>query len=290
MMPELPEVEVIVRGLRENVEGLTIARIGINFPEIINGGNQREMHRLKGKRVNHISRKGKYILTEFSEGERMLTHLGMTGKLLVVSSGSELPKHSHVIIEFKENGRYLVFNDIRRFGRMVIDDDGGKIESIIDSLGADPLKISAEEFVDILFSHKKMIKSLLLDQSIIAGLGNIYVDESLYDAGIHPRTISCDIKREYAEKLHASIQKILKSAIKAGGSSIRDFVSENGDAGYFQIEHKIYGKAGQECLRCGSIIEKIKVGSRTSSICVNCQPPPLPKSSPDVYRDCWWGQ
>jgi len=290
-MPELPEVEVIVRGLAKNIKGLTISRIGINSASVIRDPHPRIIHEFEGRTIKAISRKGKYVVAEFMEGGTIITHLGMTGKLLVKPTDEKLPKHSHVVFDFKENCRRLIFHDARRYGKILYSLYGfGQDETKLSAIGVDPLIITSKRFSQILSNHKRMIKPLLLDQTIIAGLGNIYVDEALFDAGIHPRELSHELDSETVNKLHGTIRRILNAAIKAGGSTINSFRHEDGGSGHFQLKHRIYGKAGQDCPRCGNTIEKINVGGRTSSICTHCQKPPILKPTAKVFRDCWWGQ
>ncbi|MBD3170712.1 MAG: bifunctional DNA-formamidopyrimidine glycosylase/DNA-(apurinic or apyrimidinic site) lyase [candidate division Zixibacteria bacterium] len=290
-MPELPEVEVIARGLGKRVKGLTVSKIHINKPEVIKNDNPDGICNLQGKVIEEISRQGKFIIARFSGGGRILTHLGMTGKLLVMPTDEEIPIHSHLVFEFMENHRRLVYNDTRRFGKVLYSLNGeGIIEQELSELGGDPLKISSKRFLKILKSHKRMIKPLLMDQHVIAGMGNIYADESLFEARIHPRVISSELSEQEGLTLYRSIRKILRSAIKAGGSTINDYCRDDGTMGYFQIKHQVYGKADQPCPRCGNTIYKMTVGGRTSSVCINCQRPPVVKPTARVFRDCWWGQ
>lgn len=290
-MPELPEIEVIVQGLGEKVEGLTISKISVNFPNIIKNRNPSGIKKLQGEKIRKIYRRGKFILADFSGGGMILTHLGMTGRLLVMPTDQEIPKHSHIVIDLKENCQRLVYNDSRRFGKIIYSLNGeGRIEDELASLGDDPTAITFENFYSKLSNHKRMIKPLLLDQSILSGLGNIYTDESLFSAGIHPRYLSHEIPEDKALALYDSIKAILRAAIEAGGSTINSYKREDGSPGYFQFEHKVYGKTGRPCPVCGTIIERIMAGGRSSSICINCQKPPAARQTARMYAECWWGQ
>ncbi len=290
-MPELPEVEVIVRGLNKKIRGLTISNIQINFPSIIKGMNPYGIRWFKGKTINKIQRHGKFISIEFVGGHKILMHLCMSGKLLVLPKNGELPKHSHLIFDFENYDNSLIFNDVRRFGKIIYSFAGDYlVDEKLSGLGVDPLEMTEEQFVEIIQSHRKMIKSLLLSQAVISGLGNIYVDESLFDAGIHPMNLSNEIEREQIIKLYHSIQKILLAAIEAGGSTIDSFRNEEGKKGTFQFQHRIYGKYGEKCPKCGNTIIKINVAGRTSSVCTTCQVPPAPRPTARVFRECWWGQ
>ncbi|MCP4631438.1 MAG: bifunctional DNA-formamidopyrimidine glycosylase/DNA-(apurinic or apyrimidinic site) lyase [candidate division Zixibacteria bacterium] len=289
-MPELPEVEVIVKSLKKSIEGLTISKIDINFPKVIKNQNPKGISEFKGKRIKDIYRNGKYIITVFSDGCKILTHLGMSGKLLVMPTESDIPKHSHLVYNFKENHQRLIFNDARRFGKVIYSLNGeSKVDKKLSTLGVDPLKVSLNKFLAMLAERRCMIKSLLLDQTCIAGLGNIYIDESLFDAGIHPRSLSNEIPEQKALKLHKSMREILRLAIKTGGSSISDYRKTDGSKGYFQIKHKIYGKVGKPCPVCGTIIERISAGGRNSAVCIKCQVPPVVKPSAKMICECWWG-
>lgn len=270
-MPELPEVETIANGVNERVRGTRITRVWTSGkPQTFKSPESEIVETLTGKWIEGVRRVGKSILVELAEGPKhrrseaqFLVHLGMTGRLLVSSPDVPLPPHTHAILSLAD-GRELRFADPRRFGRL----------SIVhghEGPGVEPTTVTAEEFSKLFKGRKLAIKAALLNQSILHGVGNIYADESLFRAGIRPRKQAGKLTRAELDRLHKALQQVLARAIKLGGSSVSDYVDAEGQSGYFQIEHKVYGRAGEPCSICGTELKKIVVGGRTTVYCPSCQ-------------------
>jgi formamidopyrimidine-DNA glycosylase len=271
-MPELPEVETIARGLQKTVVGKKIKSINIIFPGIVKQDTKKFRKNTEKTKIINVKRRGKYILIDLSNGKTILAHLGMTGNFLLVKSSSPATKHDHLIVRFYENHKELRYNDQRKFGKLK-SFPTCKEENIseLKKLGPESLNISASDFTNLFQKRKGRIKSALLNQQIIAGLGNIYADESLFEAKIHPSQKIEQLTFPQLRKLHQAIQKILKKAIKAGGSSIENYYNVNGEIGSFQLQHKVYGREGLPCKRCGTKIKRIKISQRSSYFCPKCQ-------------------
>ncbi len=257
-MPELPEVETVVRTVAPHLTGRRILSAEFTSRHVTPGNRSALSRRLVGRKIESVRRRGKFIVIKLDQG--MFTiHLGMTGRLLVSGKAGE---HTHGVFALDDG--LLLYDDPRQFG---------KIEwnpARVTRLGPEPLEITLEEFQARL-KRKARIKSLLLNQSFLAGLGNIYVDESLFAAGIHPLASASRVSAARAAKLHQAIQEILSAAIAAGGSSISDYVDAEGRRGWFQVSHQAYGREGEACARCGSAIRKIVVAQRGTHFCPKCQ-------------------
>ena len=268
-MPELPEVETIVRGLNISRPTEPVSRVFVRGGKIF---KSRGMTRLLGKKLSRVTRRGKNILMWFDGGQCLAIHLGMTGQLYWTDSKQSPDRHRHLCLEFQRTKRLLQFRDVRKFGRVKL---YGSKEDVwsdkkMQALGPDALKISLTDFRKML-QRRRMIKALLLDQKVIAGFGNIYADESLFAAKIHPAKRADEISPAKAKRLYESMRRIFKQAIAAGGSSIRDYRQSDGRAGSFQTKHKVYRRTGQKCVRCGSRIQRLIVAGRSSHICPACQ-------------------
>jgi len=281
-MPELPEVETVVRGLRRTITARTISRIKTQAPpsSIIvsqSFGKRRLEKILIGKTVNEISRRGKNILISLSDNITLWTHLKMTGRFLWLPKEKAIGKHDLVVIDFQsnnshENQMHLRFNDYRRFGRLrLYRDDELWQQKGLATLGPEPLEISADAFVKLFQNHKRMIKPALLDQSFLVGIGNIYADESLYNSRIHPRRLTSSLSAKKLAELHSHIQRILKKAIRLMGSSVDTYAGVNGKPGRFQNYLAVYGREGDPCNRCGQSIVREKIGTRSAHYCPRCQ-------------------
>jgi formamidopyrimidine-DNA glycosylase len=271
-MPESPEVETIARNLREGtagcfaLPGLTISGIKLYWPKTLMEPSAEIFEDiLPGQVVKDVKRRAKYLVISLSR-HTILIHLRMSGDLLTCADDVNPGlKHIRFEMEFLEGGR-LLFNDPRKFGRIWVVEDP---QAILGKLGPEPLdeSFTAEEFYSLLHSKKRMIKSLLLDQNFIAGLGNIYTDESLHHAGIHPLTISKNLNLQTSKRLLESIRQVLKDGIQRNGSSI-DWVYRGGE---YQNNFRVYGRTGQACNVCGAIIERIVIGQRGTHLCPKCQ-------------------
>ena len=263
-MPELPEVETVVRSISPLV-GRRIVAAEFRCPRVLRGGDPEEMAAaLEGRRIASVRRYGKFIVVSVGGGGYLLIHLGMTGRLLL---GGPPGKHTHAILTL-DRGGVLLYDDSRQFGRLQY---SCEFPRRIEKLGPEPLEITFDEFVAALRRRKTRIKALLLNQDFLRGLGNIYADEALFRAGIHPLAIASRIRGERALRLHRAIAAVLTEAIAAGGSSISDYVDAQGRKGFFQLSHRVYQRAGEACLTCGAPIRRILVAQRSSHFCPSCQ-------------------
>jgi formamidopyrimidine-DNA glycosylase len=267
-MPELPEVETTVRGLERVLDGKRIARIEVRRSDLRRALPEDLGQRLTGARVVRLGRRAKYGLIDTDRGDTLAFHLGMSGHWRI--DPSETGKHDHFIIE-TEDGRRLALNDPRRFGSL----DLVRTEALgewpaIAALGPEPLDIDARELKRRLAGRKAAIKLLLLDQRIVAGLGNIYVCEALHRAGIHPARAAGSVSLARLERLVPAIHDVLEEAIAAGGSTLRDFVAPDGELGYFPKSFAVYDREGQECA-CGAKVRRIVQGGRSTFFCAKCQ-------------------
>ncbi len=271
-MPELPEVETVVRSLRQTIARRIITGVEINNAERIYPGKKIFAAMLTGQKILGIRRRGKNILIDLSDGYTLWVHLKMTGHFYYLPSDTPVDKHDHLIFHLAENSYNLRFNDYRRFGRLRIypTDEIMKQKGLVE-LGPEPLEISADGFVTLLRSRRRMIKPALLDQSLIVGIGNIYADESLFRARIHPRKLTDTVSRAKLRALHGHIQEILAHAIRMMGTSVDTFAGVNGQPGRYQKYLRVYGREGQPCLNCGHVVVREKIGSRSAHFCPRCQ-------------------
>ncbi|WP_417205834.1 bifunctional DNA-formamidopyrimidine glycosylase/DNA-(apurinic or apyrimidinic site) lyase [Antarctobacter sp.] len=282
-MPELPEVETVRRGLAPVMEGQVIARARVNRPDLRWPFPDRMADRLTGARVDRLRRRSKYILADLSTGETLLIHLGMSGRMLV--SGDPLgrfvhdhpapEKHDHVVLDMGQGAR-ITFNDPRRFGAMdLMATVGAEGHPLLAVLGPEPLGngFSESYLVSALAGRKTPIKAALLDQKIIAGLGNIYVCEALYRTRIHPARKVNRLSGARLATLVPVVRTVLQDAIAAGGSSLRDFRQADGELGYFQHSFDVYGREGQPCRTegCTDTVRRIVQSGRSSFYCPSCQ-------------------
>ncbi len=252
-MPELPEVETVCRGLRPKLEGRRLTRVLQRRPDLRFPLPEAFVERLEGRRVTRIDRRAKYILMHLDSGEVLLCHLGMSGRMLLMNGETRpLDRHDHVVF-FTEDGGEIRFNDARRFGVMdlVAPDDLAR-HRLLRDLGPEPLSnaFNGPELAARLEGRRSPIKAALLDQKVVAGLGNIYVSEALFFAGISPRRQAYTVQGGRAERLAAAVRRVLEAAIAAGGSSLRDYVQADGELGYFQHHWAVYDRAGEPCPGC----------------------------------------
>ena len=271
-MPELPEVETIAAGLRRRAVGLRIREVRLLWPKLLRG-NPEELRALEGRRISGVRRRGKMLLVSCGEDLHLLFHLKMTGQFHWAKPASESEPHTRLRIAFSGRGRELRFRDVRKFGvlrllatRRPFDD------APLRSLGPEPLTLAAGELARLLARRKGRLKSLLLNQAFLAGIGNIYADEILFDAGLHPLRSAASLSPSEIRRLGLSTGRILAAAVAAGGSSIRDYKDAEGMHGLFQQEHRVYGRKGEPCARCGRAVERRVIGGRSSFFCPACQP------------------
>jgi len=267
-MPELPEVETTVRGLERVLKGRRIARVEARRPDLRRALPEDLGQRLTGARVTSLGRRAKYGLIETDRGDTLVFHLGMSGRWRVDPTAAE--KHDHFIIE-TDNDRRIALNDARRFGSLdLVRTSGLQDWPPFRALGPEPLDLDARELKRRLAGRTAAIKPLLLDQRIVAGLGNIYVCEALYRAGIHPRRAGGSISLARLEQLVPAIHDVLAEAIEAGGSTLRDFASPDGELGYFSKRFAVYDREGKPC-ECGGTVKRIVQGGRSTFYCPKCQ-------------------
>jgi formamidopyrimidine-DNA glycosylase len=274
-MPELPEVETMVLGLRESILGHRVQRLRVQCDRLMRGNSPAAIRKVAGGRVIGLSRKGKYLLFHLSNGAMLVFHLRMTGRLVLVPSRLPLSAKDRARLDFTECDWALCFEDQRRFGSLAVVPHGDEAEvSLLDELGPDALRIGLPAFRELLADSRRPVKALLLDQRALAGLGNIYVDESLHRAGIHPRTPAADVPAERVRRLHAAMRSVLRKAITCGGSSVSDFRDSHNRPGSFQEHHRVYKREGQTCPSCETQIRYIRVASRGTRFCPTCQREP----------------
>jgi formamidopyrimidine-DNA glycosylase len=279
-MPELPEVETLARGLQRELAGRRVLSVELGETDFMD--NPAEIEReFPGTRIERVERYGKFMLLRLQrpgekEGEAqesaLLVHLGMTGTMVPKPANEPRAKHTH-LVALLDDGRELRYIDPRRFGRIAWLADE-KLRDELQRFGADPLEISLEEFAKRIRGRKARIKAMLLDQGVLRGVGNIYADESLWKAKIHPARIGARLSVEEAKRLHGALRQILEKAIVLRGSSISDFLDAEGEPGEYQLHHKAYGREGKACYRCKTPIRRIIVAGRSSFFCPNCQKAP----------------
>lgn len=290
-VPELPEVETIARGLDKRAAGDTIESVWIGSrKQPLKSPAEVIASTLERKRIVRVQRAGKHIVFDLEGAARALpttkggrggggkprqaaplrqsaqwvVHLGMTGRLVVCDAALESAKHTHLIAKLA-SGRELRFIDPRMFGKLSVHAGG------FDPGGVEPLEVSREQFIALFHGRKTPIKSALLNQKLLRGVGNIYADESLFRAGIRPRRRAAAITRKQLGKLHRAVREVLREAIALGGSSISDYVDADGEEGFFQLQHRVYGREGEPCLVCGTPIRRVVLAGRSSHYCSKCQ-------------------
>jgi len=301
-VPELPEVETIVRGLDQRISGDTVESVWIGSrKQPLKSPAGSIARTLEGKRIIRVHRAGKHIVFDLEgspssqrptptlakqgklgggrqtrqaaslhivrnalETAQWIVHLGMTGRLVVLEPAADVVKHTHLIAKLA-SGRELRFIDPRMFGKLSVHAGG------FDPGGVEPLEVSEERFVALFRGRKTPIKSALLNQKLLRGVGNIYADESLFRAGIRPRRRAAAITRNELRKLHRAVREVLREAIALGGSSISDYVDADGEEGFFQLQHRVYGREGEPCLVCRAAIRRVVLAGRSSHYCSKCQ-------------------
>lgn len=272
-MPELPEVETVRRGLLKLVQGKTVKDVKVLYEKMILGDVAEFEKTLQGKTLETVDRRGKYLLLRFSEGWTVVSHLRMEGKFYVKPANEPLEKHTHVVFTFEDN-KQLRYNDVRKFGRMQLLKTGTEDQlKSLQKLGPEPTAktFDVDVFYQQLQKKKKALKTALLDQTLVTGLGNIYVDEVLWQSKLHPLTPCSAVTFEQVKFLHDNIIEELARAIKAGGTTVRSYTDAFEKSGAFQFELDVYGRTGKPCPRCQTPIEKIVVGQRGTHYCPQCQ-------------------
>lgn len=295
-MPELPEVETIAQGLAKRITGDVVQSVWLGEkPEPLKSPAVEIVAALEHRRIAGVRRMGKHIVFDLEQARRegktptpsmalalagksarptrdvpadaglWIVHLGMSGRLQICLPHEDVAKHTHAIVRL-ESGRELRFVDPRRFGRLSVAQSGD-----FDAGGFEPLDVELKDFVGLFRGRKTPIKSALLNQKLLRGVGNIYADESLFRAGIRPRRRASTITREQLHRLFLSVKEVLREAIALGGSSISDYVDADGEEGFFQLQHRVYGREGEPCLVCKTPVRRVVIGGRSSHYCPKCQ-------------------
>jgi formamidopyrimidine-DNA glycosylase len=298
-MPELPEVETIARGLASRVTGDIIESVWLGSkPEPLKSPASEIVSTLESQRIAGVRRVGKHIVFDLEpvagrvgrapspargknrtrgskkaagqevcptqqSSAQWIVHLGMTGRMVVCSPDSEMAKHTHLVAKLA-SGRELRFVDPRRFGRL-------SVARGFEAEGSEPLEVQPDHFLSLFHGRKTPIKSALLNQKLLRGVGNIYADESLFRAGIRPRRQAASLTREDLRRLYPAVQEVLREAIALGGSSVSDYVDADGEEGFFQLQHRVYGREGEPCLVCKTPIKRVVIAGRSSHYCPKCQ-------------------
>ena len=278
-MPELPEVETVARGLQEEIAGRSILSVTIGKSDFIDDPGSLEKE-LPGRKIRTVERYGKFLLLRLANREKagaseesaLLVHLGMTGLLMPRAVSEPQAKHTHVVMQL-DDGRELRYVDARRFGRMAYL-AGEKLQTELRRFGVDPLETRLEEFTKSIHGRRARVKALLLDQHVLRGVGNIYADESLWKARIHPAHLGARLNQGQLAGLYRALQGILRKAIVLRGSSISDFLDAEGMPGDYQRHHRVYDREGKGCVRCKTPIRRVIVAGRSSYFCPKCQRAP----------------
>ncbi len=279
-MPELPEVENIVIGLRNEILDVGVTAVRVNKPVILRGSYKhcwrKAMKELAGRKIRSVTRRAKRLIVSLDNNQALLVQLGMTGRFMINNSDDDCLKHTHFVVELADS-RQLRFVDPRRFGKLWLLEalnpecpDEAMEGAGLGRLGPEPFDLDKRRLAEIL-NCKRVIKNLLLDQTRIAGLGNIYADESLFAAGIHPETVSCNIPSEKTALLLSAIKRILRKSIRQGGTTFSDYRNAYGERGGFLEMLQVYGRTGEPCRKCKTAIEKVVISGRSSHFCPFCQ-------------------
>jgi len=261
-VPELPEVETVVRTLRPAITGRRILNAEFLGLRVLRGSPQDTAQALAGQRVRSIERHGKFIAIKLDRGY-LVVHLGMTGKLLIDAAPT---KWTHAI--FTLDRGVLLYDDPRQFGRI---EYGVDLPERVRALGPEPLEVPLEEFAQRLKQRRSPIKAVLLNQSVVRGVGNIYADEALFRAGVHPKRIAASLRKDRVERVYQAMREVLAEAIESRGSSVSNYVDAEGRKGSFQLSHRVYQRTGEPCVNCGAIIRRIVLVQRGTHFCPECQ-------------------
>ena len=272
-MPELPEVETIVRDLRPSLVGRRIAAVRVGDRPLRRRWSADWEPDLVGRRVGEVRRRGKWILLVLDRDYHLVIHLGMTGQLTVKSAREPLANHTHVILDLDRGRRQLRFRDVRRFGSATLIPGRKRVEQFFEEarLGPEPFDVDSGYFRSRLAGTYRCLKAILLDQRVVAGVGNIYADEALFEARLHPTQLGRELSASEADRLRRAIVTVLERAIERRGSSIRNYVGGSGVKGRYQEEFRVYQRKGQPCVRCGRPIESIRLAGRATHFCPRCQ-------------------
>lgn len=271
-MPELPEVETVVRDLRPLMMGRRVAGVRVGRHVLRRRWAPKWSKIIAGRQLEQVRRRGKWILLGLQGGCQLVFHLGMTGQLVVVPADAPRQDHTHLIFDL-DDGRQLRFRDIRRFGSVTLFATAAEVDKFFASacLGPEPFELEANYWGQRLATARRPLKAILLDQRVLAGVGNIYADESLFEARLHPRQLGHTLTTAQAQRLRRAVVTVLKRAIDKRGSSIRDYIGGDGQRGNYQKEFRVYGRTGQPCPRCRTAIARMVLAGRSTHFCPGCQ-------------------
>jgi formamidopyrimidine-DNA glycosylase len=281
-VPELPEVETVVRDLRPLLVGRTIGALRRGRKRLRKPWKSAWDDLLPGRRVEAINRRGKWIIVELDTGSRLLIHLGMTGQLVAVDAEAPLESHTHLVMTL-DNTRHLRFRDIRRFGSATLFDTDEALQKFFcdAKLGPEPWELNPADWHAKVTGTTRALKALLLDQGMVAGVGNIYADEALFHSRLHPTLTGTVLDRVATERLRRGIVAVLERAIECRGSSIRNYVGGSGLRGGYQEEFRVYGRKGKPCVRCKTPVARMRLAGRATHYCPRCQTVTATSLTPD---------
>jgi formamidopyrimidine-DNA glycosylase len=280
-MPELPEVETVVRDLRGPLVGRTVHSLWVG-PKLLRRAWDSSWNRdIVGRTVRSVDRRGKWIRIDLG-GPLLLVHLGMTGQLTLATCQTPRVEHTHVVFTLDRGEDELRFRDVRRFGSISLLPSQGDLDAFFcaQKLGPEPFELDADYWRRTLAKARRNLKAILLDQRVVAGVGNIYADESLHVAGLHPARLGVQLRRAHADALRRAVAEVLRHAIAKRGSTIRDYIGGSGLKGGYQDEFRVYGRTGLPCRRCRTPIERMVVAGRSSHFCPKCQRIPRSRTGP----------
>lgn len=280
-MPELPEVETVVRDLRPLLVGRRLITVEVGREKLRSPWKPVWQETLRGREVRAVDRRGKWILIELDGGPFLVVHLGMTGQLTVAAGAEPRRDHTHLVFGLERGSpggdpAELRFRDVRRFGSGRVFADRAALDAFFETsgLGPEPFALTPRYWRDQLAGARRCLKAILLDQQVVAGVGNIYADESLFEAKLHPTRLGKDLTPAEVGRLAAAVKKVLTRAIERRGSTIRNYIGGSGLEGGYQREFRVYGRFEQPCPRCQSLIGRSRLAGRSSHFCPTCQPPP----------------
>ncbi len=271
-MPELPEVETVVRDLRPHLVGRRLVRVQVSRLALRRKWSPAWAKQIAGRQVCSVTRRGKWILLDL-DGPWLLVHLGMTGQFVVAPAEVPRQDHTHIVCILDDGAHELRFRDIRRFGSATLYSTRAELDAFFTAsrLGPEPFDVEAVGWRANLAKTRRNLKAILLDQRIVAGVGNIYADESCFEARLHPTLLGCDLTRQQGERLRTCIVTVLNRAIDRRGSSIRNYVGGSGLQGAYQNEFRVYSRTGEPCSRCQTPIQRIVLSGRATHFCERCQ-------------------
>jgi formamidopyrimidine-DNA glycosylase len=284
-MPELPEVETVARDVRPLLTGRRLLSVRAGPHKLRKPWSAAWEPLLVGRRVEGVRRRGKWIVLDLDDGARLVVHLGMTGQLRVHDPADPVAPHTHFVFGL-EGGGELRFRDVRRFGSVTHFTGEAVLAAFFDAagLGPEPFEVAPADWQARLNATRRNVKATLLDQGVVAGVGNIYADEALFEARLHPARAAAGLSRAEAERLRKAVASVLDRAIRRRGSSIRDYVDGSGRRGEFQKEFRVYGRAGEPCPRCGTPIERVRLAGRSTHFCPRCQQEGTAEHAEDTER------